>query len=160
MTNGRRIDPAPAGSKWVVTTLLAGALAVGLTACAPSIDTRGNLPDPDVVSELRPGIHDRDQVAQLLGSPSTVGTFDNSTWYYISKRTETVAFFEPEIVDQQVLALHFDNTGVLSDVQLYGYEDGRVIDPVDRVTPTSGQEMTILKQLFGNIGRFNRTDEE
>src|SRR3546814_15484806 len=73
--------------------------------CSPRIDTRGNLPDPDIVSELQPGLHDRDQVAQILGSPSTVGTFDDSTWYYISKRPETVAFFETETVDQQVLEI-------------------------------------------------------
>jgi outer membrane protein assembly factor BamE (lipoprotein component of BamABCDE complex) len=139
---------------------LAGALAIGLTACSPRIDTRGNLPDPDIVRELQPGLHDRDQVAQILGSPSTVGTFDDSTWYYISKRTETVAFFDPEIVDQQVLAVHFDNAGVLSEVKVYGYDDGREIEPVERVTPTSGREITILQQLFGNIGRFNRTAEE
>src|SRR3546814_5404304 len=122
--------------------------------CSPRIDTRGNLPDPDIVSELQPGLHDRDQVAQILGSPSTVGTFDDSTWYYISKRTETVAFFEPETVDQQVLAVHFDDTGVLSEVKVFGYEDGQEIEPVERVTPTSGREITILQQLFGNIGRF------
>src|SRR3546814_18584990 len=128
--------------------------------CSPRIDTRGNLPDPDIVSELQPGLHDRDQVAQILGSPSTVGTFDDSTWYYISKRTETVAFFEPETVDQQVLAVHLDDTGVLSEGKVFGSEDGPEIEHAELGTTASGRVITVLKPLFGTTGRVNRPAEE
>jgi outer membrane protein assembly factor BamE (lipoprotein component of BamABCDE complex) len=140
--------------------LLAGLLASGLVACAPQVDTRGNLPDPETVLEVQPGVHDRDQVATILGSPSTVATFEDDTWYYISRRTEKIAFFEPEVVDQQVLVVKFGQDGLVADMAVYGVEDGQVIEPVERTTPTSGREMTILQQLFGNIGRFNTAQEE
>jgi outer membrane protein assembly factor BamE (lipoprotein component of BamABCDE complex) len=139
--------------------LLAGLLAPGLAACAPQVDTRGNLPDPETVLEVQPGVHDRDQVATILGSPSTVATFEDDTWYYISRRTEKIAFFEPEVVDQQVLVVKFGQDGLVADMAVYGMEDGQVIEPVERTTPTSGREMTILQQLFGNIGRFNTAEE-
>jgi outer membrane protein assembly factor BamE (lipoprotein component of BamABCDE complex) len=139
--------------------LLAGLLASGLAACAPQVDTRGNLPDPETVLEVQPGVHDRDQVATILGSPSTVATFEDDTWYYISRRTEKIAFFEPEVVDQQVLVVKFGQDGLVADMAVYGMEDGQVIEPVERTTPTSGREMTILQQLFGNIGRFNTAEE-
>lgn len=142
-------------------TLLAGAalMSAGLSACAPRVDTRGSLPDPDRVLAVQPGIHTRDQVAEILGSPSSIGTFSDKTWYYMSRRTEQTAFFDPEVIDQQVLVVTFDDAGVVSDMKLYGYEDGRVIEPVDRTTPTSGRELTILQQIFGNLGRFNKEDE-
>jgi outer membrane protein assembly factor BamE (lipoprotein component of BamABCDE complex) len=140
--------------------LLAGLLASGLVACAPQVDTRGNLPDPETVLEVQPGVHDRDQVATILGSPSTVATFEDDTWYYISRRTEKIAFFEPEVVDQQVLVVKFGQDGLVADMAVYGVEDGQVIEPVERTTPTSGRELTILQQLFGNIGRFNTAQEE
>jgi outer membrane protein assembly factor BamE (lipoprotein component of BamABCDE complex) len=139
--------------------LLAGLLASGLVACAPQVDTRGNLPDPETVLEVQPGVHDRDQVATILGSPSTVATFEDDTWYYISRRTEKIAFFEPEVVDQQVLVVKFGQDGLVADMAVYGVEDGQVIEPVERTTPTSGRELTILQQLFGNIGRFNTGEE-
>jgi outer membrane protein assembly factor BamE (lipoprotein component of BamABCDE complex) len=135
---------------------IAGALAMGLGACQPRIDTRGNLPDPDNVLKINPGIDGRDQVATLLGSPSSIATFDDDTWYYISRRTETLAFFEPEVVDQEVLMVKFDETGIVSDMKIYGLEDGQPIQPVERTTPTLGREMTILQQLIGNLGRFNK----
>jgi outer membrane protein assembly factor BamE (lipoprotein component of BamABCDE complex) len=132
------------------------AFAIVLAACAPRIDQRGNLLDPDAVLAVQPGVQTKDQVAALLGTPSTVATFDDKTWYYVSKRTETTAFFQPTITDQQVLVVKFDASDVVEKVQLYGMDDAYEIEPVDRITPTYGQRLTILQQLFGNIGRFTK----
>lgn len=141
-------------------TALAAFLSVAtLAGCGGRVDVRGNLPDPEAVLAVHPGESTRQQVAQVLGSPSVVGTFDDQTWYYVSKRTKTFAFFEPEVIDQEVLVVKFDNSGVVSDMTLYGYEDGRLIDPVSRTTPNLGKELTFLQQILGNLGRFN-TDKE
>ena len=134
--------------------LLCSLTLATLLGCAPQIDTRGNLPDPDAVLEIQPGIDDRSKVATILGTPSTVSTFEDDTWYYVSRRTEQIAFFEPEVVDQQVVMVKFGSDGLVSDMKVYGLEDGQIIEPVERTTPTSGRELTVLQQLFGNIGRF------
>ncbi|MEX1206332.1 MAG: outer membrane protein assembly factor BamE [Dongiaceae bacterium] len=148
--------PRPAAA---VIGAAALAASIVLAGCQPRIDARGNLPDPDTVGQIQPGVQSRAQVADLLGSPSVASTFDDKTWYYISGRTETYAFFEPKVVDQQVLVVEFDDAGMVSGIERYDYEDGRVIDPVSRETPTSGQELTFLQQLFGNLGRFNKQDK-
>jgi len=132
-------------------------LAVALTAagCAPRIDQRGNKPDEEQVVLINPGVDDKNRVSELIGTPSTISTFDDRTWYYISKRTETTAFFDPEVKDQEVLAIAFDEGGVVESMRVYGQEDGRTIAYVDRTTPTEGNELTIMQQLLGNLGRFN-----
>ncbi len=84
------------------------AVALAVVVCSPRIDSRGNLPDPDKLAEIKPGKHSRDDVAEILGSPSSIGVFDQETWYYISKRTEAVAFFEPEVAERQVIIVHFN----------------------------------------------------
>jgi outer membrane protein assembly factor BamE (lipoprotein component of BamABCDE complex) len=150
----------PPRRRFIRRPLIAALIAAGLAGCAPQVDTRGNLPDPETVLEVQPGIHDRNQVSSILGTPSTVATFEDDTWYYISRRTEQVAFFDPEVVDQQVLMVKFGQDGLVSDMQIYGLEDGEIINPVDRTTPTSGREITILQQLFGNLGRFNTADQQ
>ena len=134
------------------------ASVVALAACSPRIDQRGNLLDPDAVLAVQPGVQTKDQVAQLLGTPSTVATFDDKTWYYISKRTETTAFFPSDITDQQVLVVRFNDSNVVENVHIYGMDDAYEIEPVSRTTPTYGQKLTILQQLFGNIGRFTKGD--
>ena len=135
---------------------LASLLALALAACAPRFDARGNLPDPEQLAEIKPGTHTRQEVSEILGSPSSTAFLDNETWYYISKSTETLAFFEPTVRERQVVIVRFDDKGVVSDVKTLGLEQGRRIEPVDRVTPTAGHELTIMEQLFGNFGRFNK----
>ncbi len=134
--------------------LCAAALALAVLGCAPRMDTRGNLPDPEVLADIKPGKNSRDEVAEILGSPSSIAAFDDETWYYISKRTETLAFFEPEINDRRVVVIRFDDQGIVSDIKFLGLEDGRVVNLVERETPTAGNEVTFLQQIFGNVGRF------
>ncbi len=132
-------------------------LAASLTlaaACSPMKETRGYVPDEVLLSELRPGVHDRNSVASLLGSPSSVATFDSATWYYITRRTEQLAFFAEEVVEQQVVAIDFDDKGVLTGVRRFTLEDANDIQLVERQTPSRGKELTLLQQIFGNIGRF------
>jgi len=138
----------------VASALLAATLAAGLGACEARLDVRGNVPDEDAVLAVQPGEFDRQQVAELLGTPSSVGTFDDKTWYYIGARTETTAFFDPDIVDQQILAVQFDDNGIVQHMKLYGVEDGRIVTPIEEITPTHGRKLTILQQIFGNLGRF------
>ncbi len=130
-------------------------LTLALAACTGRVDTRGNFADPEAVSQITPGESTRGTVEDLLGSPTTVATFNDQTWYYIGRKTEKFAFFEPEVLEQQVVAIHFDPTGLVEDVKIYGPEDSREVELVERTTPTAGRELTALQQLFGNIGRFN-----
>jgi outer membrane protein assembly factor BamE (lipoprotein component of BamABCDE complex) len=131
--------------------------ALLLAGCSVREVQSGYVIDQYNIDQVRPGVSDRDSVATLLGTPSTAGTFaSDKTWYYVSRKTEQIAFLAPEVKDQQVVAVHFNDAGVVESVQRFQLEDGKPIEPVDRVTPTRGREMTVLEQLFGNLGRFNR----
>ena len=136
------------------TTLIAAVVLI--SACQPRVDTHGFMPNPELVEQVEPGAVSKLDVADILGSPSTIATFDQDTWYYITQKTQNFAFFKPEIVDQQVLVINFDDQEIVSNVKRYTIEDGLIIDPVTRKTPTVGKELTFLQQLFGNIGRFSK----
>lgn len=132
--------------------LLCAAVA---TACSPMVDTRGNLPPAERLAKVKAGATSRDQVAEILGTPSTLSAFGDPTWYYVSYRTETVAFFKPEEVERTVLAVDFDERGYVKDVRTLGLEDGQVVSFSERETPTAGKELNMLQQFLGNIGRFS-----
>jgi outer membrane protein assembly factor BamE (lipoprotein component of BamABCDE complex) len=132
-----------------------GVLALVLAGCAPTIDQRGNLPDEAKLATIKPGETTKETVTQVLGTPSSVSTFNDKTWYYISRRTEQTAFFSPEVIDQQVVSVGFDDGGVVRDIERHGLADGRPIEPSPRVTPSAGRELGLFEQLIGNLGRFN-----
>lgn len=130
--------------------------AASLVACAPTVDQRGNLPDPEKVAQIHPGTTTREQVAQLLGTPSSTGVFNDRNWYYISRRTKQVAFLDPDVLDQQVYIVNFDDKGVVRGVDHKDLRDGRDIEPAPGATPAPGRELTFVEQVLGNIGRFNK----
>ena len=132
------------------------AMALGSAACSARVDTRGNLPDPDIVAQITPGEHDRNAVIDSLGSPSTTAVFDEEVWYYISQRTETLAFLAPKVIERQVLIVRFDRRGIVTAVEALDLDDARTIEHVERTTPTAGNELTFIDQLVGNFGRFNK----
>lgn len=134
---------------------LAAAVAVLLVgACATEVNLRGNAPDTEQLSLIQPGAQSRDQVIQLLGSPTVVSTFDQHTVYYISQRTRTVTYHEPEVLTRQVIEIRFDQSDRVAGIRKYDLRDGKQVDVVERTTPTPGRQFTLLQQLLGNLGRF------
>jgi len=81
---------------------------------------------------------------------------DTEVWYYIGNQTETFAFFEPKVTERQVVTINFDSNGVVSTIDAFGLERSRKFDFVERETPTTGSQITLLDQLLGNLGRFNK----
>jgi outer membrane protein assembly factor BamE (lipoprotein component of BamABCDE complex) len=125
-------------------------------SCAPTVEQRGNLPNPDKLAEIHAGTTTKDEVAKILGTPSSASIFNNDkSWFYISRRTSQTAFFEPDVLDQQVYIVDFDDNGVVKAVEHKMLEDGKQISPVARATPAPGRELSFLEQLIGNLGKFN-----
>ena len=141
-----------------VSSLAGLAFVVMLAGCASDVTQRGNLPDLDKLASITPGEATFRDVALTLGSPSTVSTFKTEVWYYIAARTQETAFFRPSVLDQQVVVIAFDDAGTVSSIARYDMDDARDIEPVDRVTPTSGKELSFIQQIIGNIGRFANTN--
>ena len=129
------------------------AAAVAAAGCAPRIDVHGHIVAPDALDGIRPGVQTQAQVAELLGTPTVVATFDDARWYYVTRRTETVSFYDPELIAQRVVVIAFDENGVVESVDSFAAEEARAIDPADDETPTRGRSFGLLEQLFGNIGR-------
>ena len=131
-----------------------------VASCTREVQVHGNLPDPEVVGEIEPGRHSRDDVFRMIGSPSTLSAMSamSSTqdrkWYYVGQRTSQYAFYKPEVLERSVLLVTFDEQGLVDETLLYTLEDGQVIKPVSRITETQGEEVTILQELLGNLGRF------
>jgi len=138
-----------------LAVVLAATMIVCLGACSPTINARGNLPTADQLSQIKPGVSDKASVTRVLGSPSTIASFDDTTWYYISQKSEELAFFKPDVRDPEVIAVIFDKDGIVKDVEKRSSKTPHEIEPVARTTPAPGKELSFIEQLIGNFGKFN-----
>ncbi len=130
------------------------ALALALASCNIPVDQRGNLPDERNLSQIKPGETDKATVTRLIGSPSSVAAFDPNTWYYISQKTKTVAFFRTDVLDQEVIAITFDEDGKVKTINNRGIQDAQAVTPNPNATPTYGREFSTIEQFLGNFGKF------
>lgn len=136
---------------------LAGAVLAGLTltGCLVGEDLhRGYVVDERAVAQVRPGTSP-DEVLRILGTPSTVSTVGNKSWYYISQTSSrTLQFMGESVTDQRVTAVYFTPAFKVERIALYGIQDGRVFDFISRRTEAGGQEASFLSQLFRGLGTF------
>ena len=131
------------------------ALGASLSACGPRVYAGGNKPLASDLAKIKPGEQTRSQVQQALGSPSSRALYGEEVWFYISETQEAVAFFAPEETERNVIAIAFDEQGVVKAVRQLGLDDGEAVAFSKNATPTAGHNMSIIEQMVGNIGRFN-----
>src|SRR6185312_1832917 len=95
----------------------------------------------------------QEQVLIVLGTPSTVATVNGEAFYYISQKAQRSAAFMPhEVVDQRVIAVYFDKERRVTRLANYGMKDGKIFDFMSQTTPTGGQELSYLRNIFKNVG--------
>lgn len=141
------------------TVILAGLLAVAVTAGGCTVDQqiRGYIINKKETEGVTAGFDNMSSVVNLLGNPSMVGTFNEDVWYYINEQAIRRAFFKPTAKERTILAIHFDEAGLVEEVKTFSLADARKINPRDDTTPTRGKKLGFFEQIFGNIGRFSGT---
>lgn len=127
-------------------------MVAALGACTASYRTHGYMPPEEELQQIVPGVDTRASVEDLIGVPNASGVLDNAGYYYIETEMRHFAWRRPEITDRQILAITFDQGGVVNDIVTYGLEDGRVVPITRRVTQTADGDISFIRKLFGNIG--------
>ncbi|WP_439150406.1 outer membrane protein assembly factor BamE [Sulfitobacter sp.] len=142
-----------------VTKTLFAAAVVGaglmLGGCAPQYKNHGYIPPQEDLDKISIGQDTRDTVAQTVGVPASAGLLTNSGYYYVRSRRRAVGFLAPKEIEREVVAVSFNAQGVVENVERFGLERGNIITLDRRVTSSSVRDRSFIRQLLGNIGRFN-----
>ncbi len=133
--------------------LASSACVLLLAACTWPQEVRGNLPEAESVAAVQPGKSNKADVVRLMGSPSATGSFEGTTWYYISRRLQRETLQDPELLEQRVYVVTFDDKGVVTALQTHVNDDHDVA-MIPRATPAPGKELSFIEQLLGTFGKF------
>lgn len=133
-------------------------LALGLAACSPVFRNHGYVPAEDELALVEVGKDTRETVGQKIGRPSTSGLLNDDGWFYVQSRYQHVGPRQPKEIERQVLAITFNDAGVVENIARYGLEDGKVVQISRRVTETNIKGITLIQQLLGSFGRLRAED--
>lgn len=137
-----------------IRNLAVATAILGLAACATVVDRHGYAPTDAQLAEVVVGVDTKETVADSIGQPSAAGILANSGWYYVESEFETFGPFEKREVDRQVVAISFDQAGVVRNIERFGLEDGNAVVLSRRVTDSNIEGISFLRQLLGNVGNF------
>jgi outer membrane protein assembly factor BamE (lipoprotein component of BamABCDE complex) len=132
--------------------------ALFLEGCVTARDYHGSIPDDKAVSQIKKGLHTKEDVIRILGNPGTVGDPRLKKWYYIHRILENRSFFKPEVKENQVLIVSFDEKDCVKEI-IKKQIDKKEIDKVSQVTATAVKDPGFFQQIFGSFGRFAQEDE-
>lgn len=148
---------APRGDCWKRATsalrgCVVGVAMLSLGGCASVYRNHGYVPADSLLEEVVVGVDTRDSVIETLGRPSTEGVVNQSGVYYIGSRFRHWAWRAPQEVEREIVAISFDDQGIVRNVERLGLEDGRVVALSRRVTDEELGGTSFFDQLFGNFG--------
>lgn len=137
----------------VFSTVAALMLLMGGCSTDYFNQTEGNMPPQRDIASLRQGMK-QDEVRKILGSPSVVSSLDHRSWIYMNSTMKRVAFFKPEEVERNVVAVEFDLDGKVERVVQLTKEHGVEIIVAKDETPVMSNEEGFMQKYFGGVGQF------
>ncbi|EET48575.1 outer membrane protein assembly factor BamE [Thalassobium sp. R2A62] len=135
--------------------VIVGTVVVGLAACVAQFRNHGYVPSDEDLANVIVGVDTRASVEETVGIPTTGGVLNGAGFYYVSSRWKRVGGFAPQIIDRQLVAITFDDAGVVQNIERFTLADGQVVTLSRRVTDSNVRNTTFLRQLMGNLANFN-----
>lgn len=127
-----------------------------LSSCQ-TLDIRGQYVDDNSLIQLEKKKMTKNEVIELIGTPTIVPDYTPDTWYYVQRTLARRAWLTPKVIEQRVVEVKFNKKDMVDDVIVYNNSHIDKIHIVNEYTKSSGTDMNGVQKFVKNIGRFNKT---
>ena len=126
-----------------------------LNACSSDvfISHCGNMPSEERISQVQKG-QTKDEVSEILGTPSSIVTLDQNTWIYMSSEIKKVAFLKPKETNRDILTIRFNEYNQVAEIERLNKDRGQEIEINTNATETAGNHPGFFEKYFGGVGQF------
>ena len=135
-------------------TLVILSLFFAPSGCSKIVEQNGVPTNDELYQKLNIGKSTKSQVKKILGEPLIIDNQLIDTWIYFSQKIEKVAFFEPKLSSRKVILLSFKNSTLIKK-ETFSQRDSKIIEISTKKVISGGRKLTVLQQIFGNIGNFS-----
>ena len=128
-------------------------LASMLTACESTVTTHGRLVEQADLNKLELGKTTRAEALAILGKPSFEGAFQSGRLYYNNQKMEQKVAGETSTIERQIVVLTCDSNNNLQQGEIRDKNTDQEIVKLEAKTPTPGDTLTLIDQIFTNLRR-------
>ena len=116
------------------------------------VENHGQIYEKNIdFNELQVGKTTKNEIIEMLGSPSTTSNFDKEqSWIYISSEFKKYVFLDGKNTDQKILILSF-NEETLKNKEILSKNDIKNIDYEETITDSRGKKISWIKRFFTNL---------
>ena len=129
-------------------------LFFSVSGCSKLVEQNGVPVNNEIFQNLIIGSSTKNQVKKNLGEPLMIDNQNEETWIYFSQKIEKIAFFAPRLNERTVLLLKFKNNKLINK-ESFTQKDSKIIEISSNKVISGGRKLTVLQQIFGNIGNFS-----
>ena len=130
-------------------------LMIVVSACEAMTTTHGRLIEPAELDRLELGATTQAETIAILGPPSFEGAFNSGRLYYNNQKMAKRVGGETLTIERELMILIFDNNDRLQGIEIRDKNSDKKIVKLESKTPTPGDTVTIVDQLFSNLRRRN-----
>lgn len=135
------------------SALICLGLFLGLQGCESQVTSHGNLIEASQLNKLEIGTTRREDVLILFGPASFEGAFNNNRLYYNNQKMEAPIAGRTQTIERELVVLSFDVNNILESIEIREKSTDQEIVKLDAKTPTPGDTLTVVDQLFTNLRR-------
>ena len=135
------------------SALICLGLFLGLQGCESQVTSHGNLIEASQLNKLEIGTTRREDVMILFGPASFEGAFNNNRLYYNNQKMEAPIAGRTQTIERELVVLSFDVNNILESIEIRDKSTDQEIVKLDAQTPTPGDTLTVVDQLFTNLRR-------
>ncbi|MGB1909515.1 MAG: outer membrane protein assembly factor BamE domain-containing protein [Candidatus Puniceispirillaceae bacterium] len=135
------------------SALICLGLFLGLQGCESQVTSHGNLIEASQLNKLEIGTTRREDVLILFGPASFEGAFNNNRLYYNNQKMEAPIAGRTQTIERELVVLSFNVNNVLESIEIRDKSTDQEIVKLDAKTPTPGDTLTVVDQLFTNLRR-------
>lgn len=135
------------------SALICLGLFLGLQGCESQVTSHGNLIEASQLNKLEIGTTRREDVMILFGPASFEGAFNNNRLYYNNQKMEAPIAGRTQTIERELVVLSFNVNNILESIEIRDKSTDQEIVKLDAKTPTPGDTLTVVDQLFTNLRR-------
>jgi len=129
---------------------------LSLTACGLEKYKTSDLPASVRLESVKVG-DTKEKVLRVLGTPnyeSNPAEGVGDLFFYAEAKKESRIFFDPKVVARDIYVYSFEN-GKVANIQHLTLDDAQHVAFEQDTTKVGGKELSVLRQLAENFGRYN-----